>query len=120
MTKLFAVFAALVILTGCGGQDDVVVNEDQKMEGVVTYDCQGEIVVADFNNSVSPNTAQISFSDRDHAPIILTHVESASGAKYVAGNIIFWTQQNEATLSMDDMDSNLSCIASDESEADVM
>ena len=111
MKKMFGALAVLVVLAGCGGQEKD--NEEGSMnfaDSSIIYDCQGEEVYAEFDNTVSPSIVKLSFMDRDDVSIVLENVETGSGAKYMQGDVVFWTHQGEATLSMNDEGSeSLTC-----------
>lgn len=114
MKKMFGALAVLAFLVGCGcQQNNEEKNGEQNLEGTIVYDCQGEEVQAVFDNSVTPAVAELSFINRDQVIITLSRVESASGAKYTDGDIVFWTQGNEAMLTTESGEKELSCVIMD-------
>lgn len=111
MKKLCGVIAAVVLLAGCGAQEDAVVEQEVSMpsDTAVVYDCQGQEVKADYNNETEPQTAQLFFTGKVHEDMILPLVVSASGAKYSDGTVTFWTHQGEATLMMESDGASIMC-----------
>lgn len=109
--KTIGAFIALAFLVGCGCQqneEDVTSEVTQPSDSAVTYNCDGEMVKADFDNAVEPSIATIYLVDRDKS-MTLPNVESASGAKYSDSEFTFWTHQGEALLSIEGTDKSLNC-----------
>jgi len=108
--KVLGIVLVTVALSGCGGQQ----KDDNKQEVVtpsdnaITYDCDGEIVKADFNNDVEPPTATIYIVDKN-VSMTLPSGQTGSGARYTDGTVTFWTHQGEATLSTTQSGDTLTC-----------
>lgn len=117
MKKIFGALAvlALVFLVGCGSQqtDDDMENTTKNQSGVITYDCQGEEVQVKFDNEAVPAIAELLFINRENVAVALPQVEAATGVKYSDGNVIFWTQEEGAMLTMEDSDKSLDCMVAD-------
>lgn len=109
-----------VVIAGCGAAKDYSNESSLQMDGTVVYDCQGEVVHADFStHTEQPQTVQLFFVNRKHVPIILPSVTAASGVKYANDEITFWTQQGEALLSLTGQEDAVTCTeAHNEQESD--
>lgn len=109
--KTIGVFIALTFLVGCGCQqneEENISDAVQPSDSAVTYNCDGEMVKADFDNTGEISTATIYLVDKD-VSMTLPNVEAASGAKYSDGEFTFWTHQGDAILSIEGTDKNLNC-----------
>ncbi len=114
--KIIGAFIAFAFLVGCGGQDNLDEQEGtQPNNATVIYDCEGEMINANFNNETEPSTAQLHFVEKN-VNIPLNNVESGSGARYSDGDITFWTHQGEATLSIEGTDKSINCVEKTTSE----
>ena len=113
-------FFACAVVVGCGNVQKSERPTDLSAvasDRAVMYDCQGEVVKADFNNDVDPQTVQLFFVHKEHEDIILSLVPVASGVKYTNEDITFWTHQDEATLAVSGKEDVLSCTLADDTPA---
>lgn len=119
MKKIVGVLAVCAFLVGCGTQNEEEHVEKKSggepIDGIVTmYNCQGEQVQAIFNEDEMSPVVQLMFVDRDSADIILPRTKATSEMQYSNGNVIFWTHENEAMLSMEDTGQSLNCMRVDD------
>ena len=100
--RLIALSLALVgLLTGCTGGGGARAAEpisdfhpDQRpLAKTMVYDCNGY----DFIARLGPGEMAVWLPDRY---VILSQVRSASGTKYVEGDIEFWSKGDEAVLNV--------------------
>ena len=101
--RLIALSLALVcLLTGCAGGGARAAepvsdfHPDQRpLAKTMVYDCNGY----DFIARLGPGEMAVWLPDRY---VILSQVRSASGTKYVEGDIEFWSKGDEAILNVGD------------------
>ncbi|GBL55522.1 MliC family protein [Pseudomonas citronellolis] len=110
MKKAFWLLAAAVpvLLVACGGEekkappvDALVLPGDAKLDSrSVDYKCDdGRKFSVQYLNKGDNHLAVVPVSDS--ASLVFSNVISASGAKYAAGQYIWWTKGEEATLYKD-------------------
>ncbi len=102
MNKLITVVTVLV-LSGCAGaetrdtsvaQVDDFQPDSRPLGKTFVYECTG----MDFISRVGPGQMALWLEDRY---IILSQVRSASGTKYVEGDVVFWSKGDEVLLEVD-------------------
>lgn len=99
--KLIALYLALVsLLAGCAGDGARAAQpisdfhpEQRQLAKTLVYDCNGY----DFIARLGPGEMAVWLPDRY---VILSRVRSASGTKYLEGDIEFWSKGDEAMLSV--------------------
>lgn len=110
MKKIIGALAVLAFLVGCGCQQDAVNNQEALEMSEASYDCQGENIDAVFNNEGEEQGVQLTFLDRENVSITLPRVEIEMGAQYTDGDIVFWTNEENAHLSMEEEGKGIECI----------
>ncbi|WP_134438727.1 lysozyme inhibitor, partial [Pseudomonas aeruginosa] len=105
---LWLLLAAVpVVLVACGGSDDdkqtaqvdyLALPGDAKLDTrSVDYKCEnGRKFTVQYLNKGDNSLAVVPVSD--NSTLVFSNVISASGAKYAAGQYIWWTKGEEATL----------------------
>lgn len=108
MYYLFFPLFISMILTGCAGGDvkaaEPVANfhsDERPLAKTMVYDCNGY----DFTARLGPGEMAVWLPDRY---VILSQVRSASGTKYVEGDIEFWSKGDDAILNVGDQQ-HLNC-----------
>lgn len=99
--RLIALTLALVfLLTGCAGSGARAAEpisdfrpDQRPLAKTMVYDCNGY----DFTARLGPGEMAVWLPDRY---VILSQVRSASGTKYVEGDIEFWSKGDEAILNV--------------------
>lgn len=109
MKKTFCLLAVVpVLLVACGGgekkaasPDVLVLPGDATLDArSVDYTCDdGRTFSVQYLNKGDNHLAVVPVSDR--ASLVFSNVLSASGAKYAAGQYVWWTKGEEATLYKD-------------------
>jgi membrane-bound inhibitor of C-type lysozyme len=85
--------ACLAMIAACSSKVDVPEPLDQAMTDYDEFDCAEEGLVR--TRFVGPDTVELLLNDES---MILTRERSASGAKYVKGDVVFWNKGDEALL----------------------
>lgn len=100
--------AVPVLLVACGGEekkapqvDALVLPGDAKLDSrSVSYKCEdGRKISVQYLNKGDNSLAVVPVSDA--SSLVFANVISASGAKYAAGQYIWWTKGEDATLYKD-------------------
>ncbi|SDH92356.1 MliC family protein [Pseudomonas panipatensis] len=110
MNKAYVLLLAAVpvLLVACGGGekkappvDALVLPGDAKLDSrSVDYKCEdGRKFSVQYLNKGDNHLAVVPVSDS--ASLVFANVISASGAKYAAGQYIWWTKADQATLYKD-------------------
>ena len=124
MKRVLGVVFAVMTLVGCGASDDAAKSKESAQSGAselaIVYDCSGQEIKVDFDNTVEPQTAQLFFTGKEHTDMILPLVVSASGAKYSDGTVTFWTRQGDATLMMENDGASIACMQQNMTDDEVV
>jgi len=96
-SKTLCCLASLTVIAACTTEEQPPAPLDQAMTTYHTFDCGDAGPVR--MRFVGPETIELVVND---GALILTQERSASGAKYVGDDAVFWNKGEEAMLDVGD------------------